>query len=598
MSETIGKYIGEGHGKGEVYAALAYDEGDTFGGMKIKGISFSPVAGKPALNQGDSTTAWTALYTDKFISMYATCASTDTGTSFEPVLFNTILTGAGQVGGRVRVNLDTDVTLGGWANAFKASVDLNNSGGTTGLLSAICAEMTMATGNISGTYALLELEMTYQDSGSGNLPKPCYIYAQSNGTQRTVFDDYGKFLILGAGHSAASGHILSANSHTLKCGFGALGATLRYMLFSDAEDTLTWGTMTNAVGTGVTLTDSFNKPIGLFFDATADGVLVGAAAHELYGGEVRQLLTGSPYQGEQYAWKATQRYYGTNSLSSYSAALHGKLEYRDTITCTGWIGCVQAFISDGGSGAAVIPGFLYGFNAMCRFSSAHTGSGYSAAYMVTYTDTYNWDIGLYIPTGTCDIGVAVGNSTTAAAFTVAAQRALSVYTTTNYTGSASCGSYLETAMTGVGGAGVGTEVYLKTSVALGNYVAAFYAVLDLQTAGGVTGVGSAICGELVMPGGAAGIGTFGVLKLDIVCSTSWTSSQRVALIRTNTSGGTAAKWITEGYIFDFNGLGTPVDDTSAVFHLQNHVTTTHALRILVDGVAYDIPLVASTYTSN
>ena len=40
MSETISKHIGEGFGKGELYAALAYDAGDAFGGMKIKNVMF------------------------------------------------------------------------------------------------------------------------------------------------------------------------------------------------------------------------------------------------------------------------------------------------------------------------------------------------------------------------------------------------------------------------------------------------------------------------------------------------------------------------------------------------------------------------------
>jgi len=36
--ETISKHIGEGFGKGELYAALAYDSSDAFGGMKIKAL--------------------------------------------------------------------------------------------------------------------------------------------------------------------------------------------------------------------------------------------------------------------------------------------------------------------------------------------------------------------------------------------------------------------------------------------------------------------------------------------------------------------------------------------------------------------------------
>ena len=38
MSQTISKHIGEGFGKGELYAALAYDASDAFGGMKIKAL--------------------------------------------------------------------------------------------------------------------------------------------------------------------------------------------------------------------------------------------------------------------------------------------------------------------------------------------------------------------------------------------------------------------------------------------------------------------------------------------------------------------------------------------------------------------------------
>ena len=38
MTQTIAKHIGEGFGKGELYAALAYDATDAFGGMKIKAL--------------------------------------------------------------------------------------------------------------------------------------------------------------------------------------------------------------------------------------------------------------------------------------------------------------------------------------------------------------------------------------------------------------------------------------------------------------------------------------------------------------------------------------------------------------------------------
>jgi len=207
MSETISKHIGEGFGKGEIYAALAYDTSDAFGGMKIKGIAFSPVAGKPAINIGDSTTAWTSLYTDKAISIYSTCASTNGSTSFEPVYISTVMTGVGQVGGRVRVNMETNVTLGGWANAFKALVDWKTTGKVTGLGSAICAEMVMqggATGS-GGTYGVVEIELVCPASWSGDVPVS-FIYAQVSGDTKGNFDDNG-FLINLVGVSSGAAHV-------------------------------------------------------------------------------------------------------------------------------------------------------------------------------------------------------------------------------------------------------------------------------------------------------------------------------------------------------------------------------------------------------
>lgn len=203
----ITKHIGEGFGKGELYAALAYDTSDAFGGMKIKAISFSPVAGKPAINIGDSTTAWTALYTDKAISIYSTCASTNASTSFEPVYISTVMTGAGQVGGRVRVNMETNVTLGGWANAFKALVDWKTTGKVTGLGSAICAEMVMqagATGS-GGQYAVQELELVCPTSWSGAVPVS-FIHAQVSGATKGNFDDNG-FLMNLVGVTSGSAHL-------------------------------------------------------------------------------------------------------------------------------------------------------------------------------------------------------------------------------------------------------------------------------------------------------------------------------------------------------------------------------------------------------
>jgi len=98
-------------------------------------------------------------YAEKAIAVYATCDDTDGSDNFEPVLLNTVMTGAGQVGGRVRVNMQTNVALGGWANALKASVDCQTSGKATGLLSVFCAELTVPGSAVTGHMTVLELEL-------------------------------------------------------------------------------------------------------------------------------------------------------------------------------------------------------------------------------------------------------------------------------------------------------------------------------------------------------------------------------------------------------------------------------------------------------
>ena len=138
---------------GAVATALTISGATTTGflitGLHTTGISVG-VTGTPI--------TYTA-YGEKAIAVYATCDDTDGANNFEPVLFNTIMTGAGQVGGRVRINMQTDVVLGGWANALKVSVDLQTDGCATGLMSALCVEKTVAGSTTVGHSTVLELEL-------------------------------------------------------------------------------------------------------------------------------------------------------------------------------------------------------------------------------------------------------------------------------------------------------------------------------------------------------------------------------------------------------------------------------------------------------
>ena len=140
----------------------------------------------------------------KPLSIYTTCASTDGGDSYEPVLINTVMTGAGQVGGRMRVNMETNVALGAWSNALKGQVTYGAAGKTTGMGSAVCAEMTLSAGTTEGNYAPLELELNMGSAGVTGT-RTGLMYMSVNDAKATTFDDLGYLFILNGLTAGTSG---------------------------------------------------------------------------------------------------------------------------------------------------------------------------------------------------------------------------------------------------------------------------------------------------------------------------------------------------------------------------------------------------------
>lgn len=68
--QTITKHIGEGFARGELYAALAYDATDQFGGMTVKQIRFNPASGAIPIRVTKS---------DAGISIYVNSTATASG---------------------------------------------------------------------------------------------------------------------------------------------------------------------------------------------------------------------------------------------------------------------------------------------------------------------------------------------------------------------------------------------------------------------------------------------------------------------------------------------------------------------------------------
>lgn len=166
------------------------------------------------LNYTDITTAGTAqaskalvLDANKALAWAYTSASTNGSTSVEGFSFNTTMTGAGGVGGRARFELDTNVALGGWANALKAQTEFGASGSVTGLGSAFVAELILSAGTASGTYAGVEIEIG-MPSGAVTGTSTSFLYLSLYGAAAGTFDTSGNIFEL-AGVTKGSGKVLA-----------------------------------------------------------------------------------------------------------------------------------------------------------------------------------------------------------------------------------------------------------------------------------------------------------------------------------------------------------------------------------------------------
>ena len=169
-----------------------------------------------------------------------TITTTNTATSgtYQPLVVDTTMSGAGADGGRAKFAMSTNVALGSFSNALKAEVTYGAAGRTTGLGSAFVAELTLSAGTSSGTYAPLELELNCA-SGASTGTTTSLIYASVNGTGAGTVDTNGVFMNI-QGLTAGAGKMLVAGS-TLGTAYGGLrvrvGATNYWIPLYSAQPT-------------------------------------------------------------------------------------------------------------------------------------------------------------------------------------------------------------------------------------------------------------------------------------------------------------------------------------------------------------------------
>lgn len=144
------------------------------------------------------------------VDLYTTCASVHASTSAQPFYMKSVMTGTGGVGGRATFEMTTNVALGGWSNALKGLVTYGASGKTTGLGSAILAEMSLEAGTTNGNYACFEAELVLP-SGASLGTKTSYMHMQVSGADQTTFDDSGYIFSL-VGLTVNSGKVFQVNT--------------------------------------------------------------------------------------------------------------------------------------------------------------------------------------------------------------------------------------------------------------------------------------------------------------------------------------------------------------------------------------------------
>ena len=159
-----------------------------------------------------------------------TITTTNSATSgtYQPLVVDTTMSGAGADGGRAKFTMSSNVALGSFSNALKAEVTYGASGRTTGLGSAFVAEMTLSAGTSSGTYAPVEIELNVPASASTGTATSL-IYGSVNGADASTFDSNGFILSLAGLTAGASKAVASPGATFAATATGTAlgGANLR-----------------------------------------------------------------------------------------------------------------------------------------------------------------------------------------------------------------------------------------------------------------------------------------------------------------------------------------------------------------------------------
>jgi hypothetical protein len=187
-------------------------KGNIMANGKSIGVAYADPQFESLIVTGDTELQGGISLTGGNLDITTTSDSTSGSVSVEPVSVSTTMTGAGGVGGRAKFLTTVNSALGSFSNALKGEVTYGASGSTTGLGSAIVAEMSLSAGTSAGTYAPVEIELNLPANAVTGTATSL-IYASVNGADKTTFDDNGSVMNL-AGVTAGAGKAVASPGGT------------------------------------------------------------------------------------------------------------------------------------------------------------------------------------------------------------------------------------------------------------------------------------------------------------------------------------------------------------------------------------------------
>jgi len=366
--------------------------------------------------------------------------------------------------------------------------------------------------------------------------------------------------------------------------------------------------------TGIDITSGFTGVTGITIAGTAsgDGILVSGACADGIHISGTNTATGLHISGDQVL----------GILVDVDAAVTAALQigvddgitadYGIDIVRTGTTGICTTGIridTDGTTGIEISAGFTG--TTMLRMSGTATdgiavlgacGDGIHVSGTNTVTALHvsgTQVIGLQFEGTYSDSAITIGTSGTPISLAAQPDHAIDIYTTSPSTdaGNSVRPIHMTSTMAGIGGVGGRAEFEMTSNVALGGWANALKGYFNMGASCTVSGLGSAVVAELLLPGASlGGVGSYGVLEMELVTQASGlTGGAPVAFQWMQVSGdGTAtADFEDNGYIAIIKGL---TEGTGNIFSAGADVVAAATLRILVGTTPYYILLGAGEST--